>query len=77
MVPENNPTEDRYNPPGVASVDFEQTKFGEIDTEELFWQTNLKTENRPWRKTSQTQAMNLKTRTTHNFDASTVIYQKI
>ena len=75
-MPNNNPANDRYNPPGVSSVDFEQTKFGEIDVEELFWQTNDPTENRPWRKTSETQAGNTRQRTLHNFDARTKVYQR-
>ena len=44
--------------------------------DELFWQTNQPGENIPWRKVSQTQVMNLKARTTHNFNLNTVVWQK-
>jgi len=73
----NNPANDRYNPPSNMSVDFEETKFGELEVDELFWQTNRPEESNPWRKVSQNQALNLKSQTTHNFDLKTTIYQRI
>ncbi len=73
---ENNPANDRYNPPGINSIDFERFTFGELEVDELFWQTNSKTESNPWRKVNQTQALNLKSQTTHNFQANTLVYQK-
>ena len=76
-MPSNNPANDRYNPPGVGSLDFEEFNFGDLEVEELFWQTNRPAESNPWRKTSQTQGLNLKTQTTHNFDLKTKVYQKI
>ena len=39
MAPTNNPVNDRYNPPGVNSPDFERYTFGELEVDELFWQT--------------------------------------
>ena len=76
-MPTNDPAQDRYNPPGLTSSDFERFQFGELEVDELFWQTNSNTESRPWRKTNQTQAINLKTQTTHNFENRTVVYQKV
>ena len=76
-MPTNNQVNDRYNPAGVNSVDFEEFKFGELEVDELFWQTNRPTESNPWRKVSQTQGINLKAQTTHNFDLRTIVYQKI
>ena len=73
----NNPTRDRYEPPSNLSVDFEEYQFGELEVDELFWQTNRPEESNPWRKVSQTQGLNLKTQTTHNFDLKTKIFQKI
>ena len=73
----NNPTNDRYNPPGVGSLDFEEFQFGELEVDELFWQTNRPEESNPWRKVSQTQGMNLKTQTNHNFDSKTKVFQRI
>ena len=75
-MPDNNQVNDRYNPPGVNSPDFERFIFGELEVDELFWQTNQPGDNIPWRKVSQTQGMNLRTRTTHNFNNRTVVYQK-
>ena len=74
----NNPTRDRYEPPSNMSQDFEEFKFEDLEVDELFWQTNKpKEEQIPWRKNSQTQAINLKTQTTHNFQAKTKVFQKI
>tara|TARA_R100000152_G_C6707009_1_gene135379 strand:- start:50 stop:298 length:249 start_codon:yes stop_codon:yes gene_type:complete len=73
----NNQANDRYNPPGSLSVDFEEFEFGELEDNELFWQTNRPEESNPWRKVSQTQGMNLKTQTTHNFQPKTKVFQKI
>ena len=77
MTPENNPAEDRYNPPGNLSEDFEKFKFGDLDVNELFWQTNQPGDNIPWRKINENQATNLKAETTHNFNLNTVVWQKI
>ena len=74
---DNNAAEDRYNPPGTMSRDFEKTSFSEIDVDELFWQTNAEKENNPWRKVSETQGQNLKTQSTHTFQPNTVVFQKI
>ena len=74
---ENNPAEDRYNPPGNLSHDFEKFKFGELENNELFWQTNKPGNNIPWRKANQTQGRNLKAESDHNFNPNTVVWQKI
>lgn len=76
-MPNNNPANDRYNPASNMSVDFEEYYFGDLEMNELFWQSNDPKENRPWRKVSQTTATNLKARSTHNFDAKTKVFQKI
>jgi hypothetical protein len=76
-MPINDQANDRYNPPGTLSVDFEEYDFGDLEVNELFWQTNRPKESNPWRKLSETQGMNLKTQTTHNFKLKTKVYQKI
>ena len=76
-MPKNDPTKDTYNPPGNLSQDFEQYRFGELEIDELFWQTNQPGNNIPWRKTSQTQGTNIKANTVHNFNPKTVVWQKI
>ena len=35
MAPTNNPVNDRYNPPGNLSEDFEKFKFSELEIDEL------------------------------------------
>ena len=74
---ENNQANDRYNPPGNLSEDFEKFKFGELEVDDLFWQTNLPGNNIPWRKTSLTEGTNIKANTVHSFNPNTVVWQKI
>ena len=76
-MPNNNPTRDHFDPPSNQSKDFEEFYFQDLEVDELFWQTNRPEESNPWRKSSQTQGLNLKTQTTHNFDLKTKIYQRI
>ena len=76
MAPENNQAEDRYNPPGNLSQDFEKFRFSELEDNQLFWQTNQPGDNIPWRKVNATQGRNLKARSDHNFNPNTVVWQK-
>ena len=76
-MPNNNQAGDRYNPPGLGSLDFEEFSFSELEVDELFWQTNQPGDNIPWRKTSPTQGTNIKAKTTHNFNPNTVVWQKV
>jgi hypothetical protein len=76
-MPSNNQVNDRYNPASNMSVDFEEFYFQDLEVDELFWQTNRPEESNPWRKVSQTQGMNLKAQSTHNFQPRTKVYQKI
>ena len=74
----NNPMGDHFNPPSNLSQDYEEYNFEDLEVDELFWQTNKpKEEHIPWRKVSQTQGLNLKTQTTHNFQSKTKVFQKI
>ena len=77
MAPENNQANDRYNPTGNLSQDFEKFKFSDLELDELFWQTNQPGDNIPWRKVSQTEGMNLRSRTVHSFQPKTRVWQKI
>ena len=77
-MPINNPTGDHFNPPSNLSQDFEEYYFEELEVDELFWQTNKpKEEQVPWRKLNESQATNLKTQTTHNFQGRTKVFQRI
>ena len=77
MTPDNNQANDRYNPPGNLSEDFQPFSFEELEMDELFWQTNQPGDNIPWRKVSQTQGRNLKAKTNHNFNPNTKVWQKV
>jgi len=77
-MPTNNTAGDFYNPPSNLSQDFEEYKFEDLEVDELFWQTNKpKEEQIPWRKTSLTEAKNLKTQKTYSFERKTKVFQKI
>jgi len=76
-MPTNNPVNDSYNPPGNLSHDFDKFKFGELEVNDLFWQTNQPGDNIPWRKENETQGMNLRKRTNHTFNPNTIVWQKI
>ena len=73
----NDPANDAHSPPGNLSQDFEKFRFGELEMDELFWQTNIPGNNIPWRKVSATQGRNLKAQSNHNFNPNTVVWQKI
>ena len=73
----NDPANDAHSPPGNLSHDFEKFKFGELELDELFWQTNQSGDNIPWRKVSAAQGRNLKAQSNHNFNPNTVVWQKV
>ena len=76
-MPKNDIANDSYNPPGNLSHDFEEGTFDDLNIDELFWQTNQPGTNIPWRKVSETQGINIKAQTTHNFNPHTKVWQKI
>ena len=77
-MPVNNPAGDHFNPPSNLSQDFEEYWFEDLEVDELFWQTNKpKEEQIPWRKTSLTEATNLKNQKIYSFDRKTKVFQKI
>ena len=76
-MPNNNPTRDRYEPPSNMSNDFEEYYFGDLEVNELFWQTDRPEEANPWLKENQNQGKNLKTQTLHNFKPLTKVFQRI
>ena len=76
-MPTNDQANDRYNPPGNLSDDFEKFRFSELEMDELFWQSNQPGDNIPWRKENDTQGKNLKAQSIHNFNPNTVVWQKV
>ena len=77
MAPENNPAEDRYNPPSNLSNDFEQTTFGEVEDDDLFWLNETREDNSPYRKVNDNEAGNTKTRVLDSFSKKLVVFQRI
>ena len=75
----NDPTQDRYNPPGVTEHEWERKIFHELQDGEVFHQSNKPDAYAPvWRKEgASNQALNLKTQKTHNFQGRTKVFQKI
>ena len=60
----------------MPAIYFEKFKFSELEVNDLFWQSNQPGDNIPWRKVNEPQAMNLRKRTTHNFNKNAIVWQK-
>lgn len=75
---ENNQANDRYNPPSVAQAgnDFESIKFAEVEETDLFWLLQGGGENPAYRKISDTEAGNTKTRVLKTFSRNEVVFQR-
>ena len=73
----NNPTTDRYNPASIGS-EFESHLFDDINIGEIFrLHDNNDSETQLYRKETETEAMNVKTRKVFAPDVKTVVYIKI
>ena len=73
----NIPTEDRYNPSPIGS-EFESHLFDDINIGEIFrLYDNNNEETQLYRKETETEAMNVKTRNVFAPDVKTVVYIKI
>ena len=73
----NIPTEDRYNPAPIGS-EFESHLFDDINIGEIFrLYDNNNEETQLYRKETETQAMNVKTRESFVPDKRTTVYIKI
>ena len=75
----NNPTQDTYQPPGTNTPDFEQNSFSDINTGDLFWLNQDRTNetNPSFRKLDESQAMNLISREVRGFQSRDKVFQKI
>ncbi len=70
----NNPTQDRYNPPGTRELhDFQKEKFSEINSNELFW-LKASSNTDAYRKVDDNSAMNTKSRVVEAFNKNSEIY---
>ena len=74
----NDLPSDMYNPPSVSRTDFEEIRFNEVDSDDLFWldQNPNGDVNHVHRKISDREAMDLKTGVTSTFK-NIFVYQKI
>ena len=73
----NNPTEDRYNPISIGS-EVENNLFDDINIGEISrLYDNNDAETQLYRKETETEAMNVKTRKVFSPDIKTVVYIKI
>ena len=73
----NTPTEDRYNPAPIGS-EFESHLFDDINIGEIFrLYDNNNEETQLYRKETETEAMNVKTRKVFVPDKRTTVYIKI
>ena len=72
----NNPTTDRYNPASIGS-EFEEHLFDDINIGEIFrLYDNNNEETQLYRKETETEAMNVRTREFSSPDARAVVYIK-
>jgi len=75
-MPENNHAEDAYNPPGMSNDDFDQTRFSDIEIDDLFWLKDGGNDNPPFRKIDEKEAGNTWTRLSFEFNSNDVVYQR-
>ena len=75
----NNQAQDRYNAPGVRSVDFEETVWSDLDVDDLFWLRNDNINgniNNCHRKLNEIESLNLITRETVTISGNQRVYKK-
>ena len=73
----NNPTTDRYNPASIGS-EFESHLFDDINIGEIFrLYDNNNEETQLYRKETETEVMNIRTRKVFSPDKRTTVYIKI
>lgn len=73
----NNPITDRYNPASIGS-EFESHLFDDINIGEIFrLHDNNDAETQLYRKETETEVMNIKTRKVFSPDKRTTVYIKI
>ena len=76
-MPRNDQANDRYDAPGIGMNDFEPMQYDEIEDEDLFWlNQNVGESNPPYRKITESEAGNTKTRTLESFNSTDVVYQR-
>ena len=78
-MPDNNHTQDLYNPPGTNTNDWDTIRFSEIDVSDLFWfsQSPNGEVNNCHRKLDESSAQNTKSREIITVSNTTTVYQKI
>ena len=70
----NDIAQDNVNPPSVGN-EFDETKFSEIEVDDLFWPHAVNADDNPaYRKISETEGGNTKTRISYTFNQNQVVY---
>ena len=72
----NNPTQDMYRPNNIGS-EFEEHLFNELNVGEIFRFNADNNDQSLYRKENETQAMDVKTRKTHNINNNVKVYTTI
>tara|TARA_Y100001963_G_scaffold152164_1_gene236427 strand:+ start:462 stop:695 length:234 start_codon:yes stop_codon:yes gene_type:complete len=74
----NNPAQDRYNPPATNESSFDETRFGEVEVDDLFYLgTNENGDMNPvHRKINEGHGANLKTGFVAAFDRNKPVWTK-
>ena len=73
-MPVNDIAQDNVNPPSPGN-EFDETKFSEIDIDDLFWTRSTNSNDNPaYRKISETEGGNTKTRISYTFNYNQVVY---
>ena len=72
----NNHTQDLYRPDGIGS-EFEEHQFSEINIAEIFRLNPDNADQSLYRKETEIEALDVKTRILHNINARAKVYIKI
>ena len=73
-MPVNDIAQDNINPPRAGN-EFDETNFSEIEVDDLFWINSTNSDNNPaYRKITEIEGTNTKTRISYTFKNLQVVY---
>ena len=73
----NENAQDIYNKPATNIPEYDEFTFSSLETDELFWRTNVGVDTQPHRKTGVNEALNLKSREIVTIPPNTKVYIKV
>jgi len=73
----NEEIQDIYNKPSTNTPEYDEFTFSSLETDELFWRTNVGVDTQPHRKTGVNEALNLKSREIVTIPPNTKVYIKV